>query len=110
MDAGVGGGARGEGERAAARTERLGCGAVEVGRQRQLLQADELRAVPRGGADAVQQGGLVLAGVGMPALLDRAQDERRPGRRVDARGRGRRVEREDEPQVISSLIVSSSDA
>jgi hypothetical protein len=66
--------------------------------------------VPGGGADAVEQRGLVLGGVGVPALLDGADDERLARGRPRARRRGQGLEREDEPQVISSLIVSSSDA
>jgi hypothetical protein len=52
----------------------------------------------------------VLALVGTPGLLHGADDERRALGRPGPRRRPRRLEREDELQVISSLIVSSSDA
>ena len=61
----------------------------EVGRERQLLQADERRALAGGGRDPLGQRRLVLGGILVPALLDEADPERRAARLVHAGERRR---------------------
>ena len=71
---------------------RAGAGRVdgEVGAQGELLQADQPRALLGPHADAGGEGGLVLAGIGVPAVLEGGDPEGvsagRPGPRGGARG------------------------
>ena len=58
----------------------------EVASEGQLLQADQLCPLGRRSPDAVGERARVLFGIGMPALLDRGDPERRPPPRVLARG------------------------
>ena len=62
-----------------------GLGDREVRRERELLQAHELRALGRGQRHALGERGPVLVRVGVPAVLHRADPERCPVRRVDPR-------------------------
>ena len=62
----------------------------EVGAERELLQAHEPRARARGEPDPRRQRRLVLLRVRMPALLHRADPQRRSARRALARRRGGR--------------------
>ena len=80
--------------------DRLGLGAGrlrpvggdgEVRRERQLLQAHELRALAGGHAHALGQRGAVLVGIGVPALLDEPDAQRRTRRLLHARERRRRL-------------------
>ena len=48
----------------------------EVRRERQLLEADEARALGGGETDPLGQRGAVLARIGMPALLHQPDPER----------------------------------
>ena len=62
----------------------------EVGRQRQLLQADDHGPLGGGHPDPVGQRLLMLVGIGVPALLHQPDPQRRALGRPRARGRGRR--------------------
>ena len=108
MNAGLARHARGEAVRGAAGKllgldpGRRGAGRVdrEIRAERQLLQAHEPRALAGSEPDPGLQGGLVLAGVGMPALLHGGDPERCPAGRARAGRRRLQGGRGDEADLL----------
>ena len=77
----------------------------EVGAQRELLEADQLRAVLGREPHPFNERALVSCGVRVPGALDGADDERRALGRQAAQRRGQRRAR---PVTSSKLITRSS--
>ena len=72
----------------------------EVTAQRQLLQTHQPRALARGERDRARKRGLMLVGVGMPALLHERHAQRCSTRRALAGGRGLHSRRDDQAYVL----------
>ena len=79
------------------RTARVG---REVAAERELLQADELRPLLGRAADARRERLLVLLGIGVPALLHRADPKRRAPGRALARRRDVPAGRHDQMSLL----------